>query len=253
MVNWSAEHLDPWLTEPSRAAVLLDFDGTLSAIVTDPELARPLDGAREVLTALVARYRLVAVISGRPAAFLAAQLPVPGLERWGSYGLERVLDGAVELAEEARPWVPVVASAVARARASAPAGVGVEDKGVSLTLHFRTAPEAEGWVRAFAEQEAAATGLVVEGARMSVELRPPLPVDKGSVVGRLVLDAVVSAACFVGDDRGDVAAFRALDGLPAALRVAVGSDESPPELLAAADVVVEGPAGVLELLSALAG
>jgi trehalose 6-phosphate phosphatase len=248
-----ASPLRPWLEDPPGSAVLLDFDGTLAPIVADPASARPIPGALDVLGALVARYRLVAVVSGRPAAFLAAHLPVPGLERWGSYGLERVVEGGVESVAEAEAWRPVVAGVVARARDVAPAGVGIEDKGTSVTLHVRTSPEDGGWVRAFAEAEAASTGLVVHDARMSVELRPPLEVDKGTVVRGLVTRTGVSAACYAGDDLGDVSAFRALDGVGIGLRVAVRSDESPPELLAAADLVVEGPRGVLELLRALAG
>jgi len=252
MVTWSAR-LEPWRADPTTSGVLLDFDGTLAPIVADPAAARPLEGVHEALTALVSRYRLVAVISGRPARFLADQLPVAHLERWGSYGLERVVDGAVELTPDAQPWQAVVAAVAARARESGPPGVGVEDKGVSVTLHFRGAPEQSARVRAFAEREASSTGLIVHEARMSVELRPPLAVDKGSVVERLVSAAGVSKACFIGDDLGDVAAFRALDRLPVALRVAVRSDESPPELLAAADLIVDGPAGVRELLRSLAG
>jgi trehalose 6-phosphate phosphatase len=248
----AATQLRPWLEHPSSSAVLLDFDGTLASIVTDPGAARPVAGAVDALAALVARYPLVGVVSGRPAAFLAVHLPVAGLERWGSYGLERVVDGGVERTDEAERWRPVVAAVVARARASAPAGVGVEDKGVSVTLHVRTAPSHGGWVRAFAEAEAASTGLAVHDARMSVELRPPLPVDKGTVVARLVASTGVSAACFVGDDLGDLSAFRALDGVPIGLRVAVRSEETPPEVLRAADVVVDGPQGVLELLRVLA-
>ena len=84
---------------PGDAAVLCDFDGTLAPIVAEPETARPLPGVTDVLAVLAARYRLVAVASGRPAAFLVEHLDVPGLERWGSYGLEWVdADGTVRVA-----------------------------------------------------------------------------------------------------------------------------------------------------------
>jgi len=252
-MTWLAAQLEPLVGDPGHAGVLCDFDGTLAPIVDDPDTARPLPGVADALRALTDRYRLVAVVSGRPAAFLVEHLDVAGLRRFGSYGLERVgVGGRVELAAEAEPWRAAVAGVVDRARASAPSRVLVEDKGVSVTLHVRTAPELEAWVRAFAAGEAARTGMVLHDARMSVELRPPLTVDKGSVVAALVAEAGLAAACFAGDDRGDLAAFAALDGLPHALRVAVRSEESPPALLSAADVVVDGPAGVLELLRSLA-
>lgn len=241
----------PWLSDPGSAAVLLDFDGTLTAIVADPETSRPLAGVLEALAALTHRYRLVAVVSGRPASFLARHLAVPGLDLFGSYGLEHVVGGRVEVAREAEHWREVVAGVVERARREAPAGVGIEDKGVSVTLHVRPAPEHEPWVRAFAARQGRASGLAIHEARMSLELRPPLTTDKGTIVARLVADAKIASACFIGDDSGDLSAFRALDGVATALRVAVRSPETPAELLAAADLVVEGPAGVLELLNAL--
>jgi trehalose 6-phosphate phosphatase len=246
--------LSPWTSDPSGAVVLLDFDGTLAPIVAEPAAARPLPGAVDALSELARRYLLVGVISGRPGRFLAEHLRAPGVERWGSYGVEQVRsDGTVETAPEAERWRGVVSEVVGRARRAAPSGVGVEDKGLSVTLHVRRAPEAGAWVRVFAEREAGTTGLAVHEARMSVELRPPLGIDKGSVVAGIVGREGVRSAMFVGDDRGDQEAFRALDGLATSLRVAVGSPELPPELAAAADLVVDGPPGVLDLLHALLG
>ena len=231
---------------------MLDFDGTLAAIVNDPPLARPLEGVVPVLRRLTDAYRLVAVISGRPAAFLAEHLAVDNLVRWGAYGLEQVAgDGSVVVAPAVRPWQRIVAGAVERARSSVPAGVGVEDKGVSLTLHVRNAPEQEAWVRRYAAAEAVATGLVEHDAKMSVELRPPLTVDKGTVVARLLDESKATAACFAGDDLGDVSAFIALSAAPVAVRVAVRSAETPATLIDSADLVVDGPEGVLEMLEGL--
>ena len=237
----------------------MDFDGTLAPIVADPEMARPLPGTAALLHRMVERYRLVGVVSGRPASFLAEHLAIDGLSRWGSYGLEEVNpDGSVAVAPAAREWATVVASVVAAAR-EAPPGVFVEDKVVSVTIHVRNARSEEGWVRAFAAEQALATGLVTHEAKMSVELRPPLDVDKGSVVASIVATSGVTGACFVGDDVGDLSAFRTLRDLVDrgllgwAVRVAVLSGESPPEVTAEADLTVEGPEGVLELLAGLAG
>ncbi|MHB8465529.1 MAG: trehalose-phosphatase [Acidimicrobiales bacterium] len=243
---------DAWRDDPDHAGVIVDFDGTLAAIVRHPEQARPLPGALDVLASLAARYAVVAVVSGRPAAFLARAIDVPGVERWGTYGLDRVgPDGGVELDAAAEPWRPQVAAVVRAATAAAPDGVGVEDKGASVTLHFRNAPGHQDWVEGFAAEQAERTGLAVYAARASVELRPPLDVDKGTVVTRLVRERALRAACFVGDDHGDLAAFRALDAVEIGVRVAVRSDEAPPELLDAADVIVDGPDGALDLLRSL--
>lgn len=249
--------LAPWAEEPGRAAVLCDFDGTLSPIVDEAAEARPLPGAAELLHRLSGRLGLVAVVSGRPATFLRDRLAGvgPAVHLVGLYGMEWVADGAVHLAAEAEPWVPVVAEVVAGARAGAPPGVTVEDKGATVVLHWRSAPEAGDWCLDRAEAVAAETGLVVQPARMAVELRPPLATDKGSAVDALVPGH--SMAAYAGDDAGDLAAFDALDRLEAAggraARVVVADRETPDELVRRADLVVEGPMAFLALLRELAG
>jgi trehalose 6-phosphate phosphatase len=130
----------------------------------------------------------------------------------------------------------------------------VESKGLSVTLHFRTHPERREEVGAWAEAEAKRSGLALREARASVELHPPVDTDKGTEVEAAGEGMV--AVCFLGDDLGDLAAFAALDRLAGtgvhAVRVAVSSEESPPELLERADLTVDGPDGALALLESLA-
>jgi trehalose 6-phosphate phosphatase len=209
-------------------------------------------GVADLLRALHDRYGRVAVISGRPAAFLVDRLGV-GVPISGLYGLEEVDGlGQVTVAPEARGWSEVVADAAGRARDEL--GPVVEPKGASLTLHFRTAPERAGEVRDWAAAEATRTGLHVRPAKASVELHPPVATDKGTVVDALV--AGLDAACFLGDDVGDLPAFDALDRFAAggghAVRIAVRTDESPDAVLARADLVVDGPDGAMEVLERLA-
>jgi trehalose 6-phosphate phosphatase len=244
-----SEALAPFLAAPGDAAVLVDFDGTLSPIVEDPATARPLPGVVEALRALAARYARVGVVSGRPLGFLEAHLPAE-VELSGLYGLEwRRQGGRGEHAAAVR-WRPVVDAAVADARRDLPGGVDVEHKGLSLTLHVRRHPELTGEARAWADEVTAATGLEVRPAKRSVELHPPVTVDKGTVVEDLV--GTLGVACFVGDDVGDLPAFDALDRLAErgrrTLRVVVETPEVTPQVLARADLVVPGPDGALELL-----
>jgi trehalose 6-phosphate phosphatase len=247
------ELLAPFIERPGEAAILLDFDGTLAPIVDEPAEARPLAGARDVLAALARRFALVAVVSGRPASFLEPFLP-PGVVISGLYGLESVRDGRHEDHPGAGVWRPVVTDVARRSQDRGPAGMAVEPKGLSLTLHYREHPELEPAVVDWAAGQAARSGLVTRRARMSVELHPPIAVDKGTTVESLV--SGVDAACFVGDDRGDLTAFDALDRLEArgmdVLRVAVASPEAPGDLIERADLVVDGPEEVLGLLGRLA-
>jgi trehalose 6-phosphate phosphatase len=242
--------LAPFLARPDRAGILCDFDGTLSTIVDDPARARPVPGAAAALGRLANDYRTVAVVSGRPVAFLREHLGGRGLVLSGLYGLERLRGTQIDEAEGAAEWRPVVAEVVTRARGPAGPGVDVEDKGLSVTFHYRNWPGREVDTRAWVDAEAGRTGLAIHPGRLCLELRPPIPRDKGSVVRELA--AGLDAACFLGDDAGDLAAFDALDALEPdgvfALRVGVRSAEGPPALLERSDLHVDGPAGVVELL-----
>jgi trehalose 6-phosphate phosphatase len=199
----------------------------------------------------------VAVVSGRPVAFVRRHLVAPGVVVVGQYGLERDRDGRVDADPRVAAYEAAVAAAADEAERRWPA-LTVERKGrVACTVHWRTAPDHAPDDAALAAL-AAAHGLARFPGRMACELRPPLPVDKGTAVTGLLADLDVSAAAFAGDDHGDLAAFAALGHWAAAapgrvaIRVAVASEESPAALLAAADLVVGGPAALAVQLGALA-
>lgn len=248
--------LRPLAEHAQRAAVLVDFDGSLAPIVDDPDASRPLPAARDALRALVGRVALVAVVSGRPVAFLHDRIGLDGVTYVGQYGLQRWQGDRVITDPRVEPYLgPVEAIAVAASRELP--GVLVERKdGVAVVVHWRQKPEMAGQAAAWAARAAAAAGLELHPAKMAAELRPPVPVDKGNVVEELC--AGFAAAAFAGDDMGDLAAFDALDRLQAqgrlehAVRIAVRSPEEPPDLVARADVRVDGPAGLATLLAELA-
>jgi trehalose 6-phosphate phosphatase len=245
--------LAPLRADPSTTALFTDFDGTLSAIVDDPARARPLAGAVEVLGELAGRYARVGILSGRPVAFLEPFFP-PRVLVAGLYGLETVVDGRRRDHPLGGAWREVVDDVVARSEAYGPEGMRVEGKGLSITLHYRGRPERAVEVQAWAEQQAARSGLHLRPARMSFELHPPIEVDKGTALLELV--SGMEAVGFLGDDVGDLPAFDALDRLGEAgvvtVRVGVRSSEGDPTLLARADLVVDGPEGALEALRSLA-
>ncbi|MBV9283239.1 MAG: trehalose-phosphatase [Acidimicrobiia bacterium] len=244
--------LDVLAAQPERAGVYTDFDGTLAPIVDNPYEARALPGSADALGALADRYARVGVISGRPVRYLLDHIAAPGVDLWGEYGLERVVDGEIRAADGAEEWRRVVEDVATRAD---DAGVAerVERKGLSVTLHWRADPEREAAVREWAVSEATRTGLEALAARKAVELRPPLRRDKGTALSEAA--AGLAAVCFLGDDRGDLAAFDALDcfaeGGVNVTRIGVRSPEMPEELESRADIVVDGPEGALELLQSL--
>jgi trehalose 6-phosphate phosphatase len=253
--------LAPFFASPKSAGLFFDFDGTLSEIVHLPWEARPVEGARRLLEDAAARFALVAVVSGRSAHELLEWLG-PHIEIWGIHGAERASRGAVLLSETAKGYAELMRRVHDDAEAELAAlkipGVFIEDKGIMLGLHFRTAPDVEA-ARAALDDVAARLvarhGLRRAGGRLAFELRPPAEFSKATVVLQRSRELGLKAIAFVGDDRVDLPGFDALDILrdegAHTLRVAVDSDEAPPELLQRADVVLPSPTAVIDLLTSL--
>jgi trehalose 6-phosphate phosphatase len=252
----------PFLEHPESAGLFLDFDGTLSDIAHVPSEARPVPGAREVLERLAARFRLVSIVSGRSAHQLLEWLG-PDVEIWGVHGAERTRGGRVVLSDRAAPYSELMDRVKQEARRRLGElgleGVILEDKGVMLGLHFRAAREqnrAREALDELAEELAQGYGLRRAGGRLAFELRPPIELSKAQVVLHRAREVTLRSVAFVGDDRVDIPGFDALDRLAEegawTLRVAVDSSEVPPELIARADVVLDGTPGVLRFLTRLA-
>ena len=226
--------------EPARAALLLDVDGVLAPIVPVPAEASVPAETRAELERLRRRYALVACISGRAGEDARRVVGLDDLVVVGEHGLE-LEPGAAGWRERLDAFV---------------GGVewdDVERKPLTATLHYRRHPD-EGAALAVLKrvaERARAAGLVPRFGRKVLELRPPLDADKGTAVRHLLERHRLGRALYAGDDTTDLDAFRALDGLELGVRVAVASAEGPPELRGAADVVVDGPAGALELLCSL--
>ncbi len=254
--------LDALLADPRHALIAADFDGTLAPIVADPRDARAQPGTVPVMTALAKAVGTLAVITGRPAAdavALGGLEAVPGLIVLGHYGWQRWQDG--QLTAAAAP--PAVAAARAAlpgllSQAGAPEGTWIEDKAHAVAVHTRRAADPEGALlrlRGPLGELAARLGLAAEPGRFVIELRPP-GVDKGTALTGLVRERAARSVLFCGDDLGDLPAFAAVralraEGVPGCA-VASASAESP-QVAAAADLVVEGPEGIVALLAAIAG
>ena len=202
--------------------------------------------------ALRAVLGVVAIVSGRPVAYVTRYVPAD-LEVHGLYGLEAIVDGVLVHHPDAPAWRSVVDEIAADAEALGPAGVDVEHKGLSLTLHFRRRPDAADPAQVWAIGAAERTGLHLRPAKMSLELHPPLQVDKGTVVE--ARSAGMTAVAYVGDDLGDLPAFAALDRLAAqgitTVKVAVRTPDASPAVLAQADELVDGPEGAVAFLRTL--
>ncbi len=255
--------LEPLRAHPSDSAVLSDVDGTLAPIVPRYEDARLLDGAHELLLRLRDRVRLLGFVSGRGLADLERIVGIDGCAYAGNHGMELRSPGEVaRLAPGVAEHLATIAAFAARWPAERLAGGGLrmEPKGATITVHARGArdPVAASLLLEAVAADARAHGLVPTGGREVLEVRPPLAVDKGTAVRALLDGSGARRAVYIGDDRTDADAWRALralreeGALDAAVAVAVTSEEVPAEVRTAADVEVAGPAGALAALELLA-
>jgi trehalose 6-phosphate phosphatase len=256
--------LDPLRADPARAAILTDVDGTLAPIVERPGRAAVPARATGLLEALNERFGLVGCISGRRALEARRLVGVVEIAYAGNHGLELLLPGDEEprldpaLVGQERSATEFVAALDAASLASL--GLRLEDKGPIQTLHWRGADDERG-AEARAREIAAEAGrakLEPRWGRKVLELRPVGGGGKDAAVAALLAADGVSAAIYAGDDRTDLDAFRRLrklreEGeLKSAVCVGVISSEAPPELAEEADLLVDGPAGWLAVLGALA-
>jgi trehalose 6-phosphate phosphatase len=245
----------------------LDFDGTLSPIVADPQQAVIHPEAPETLAALAAEVRAVVVITGRPARQvvalghleqLADSLP-PGAhlavmgqyghERWDSVTREFISPDPPPGLQSFRDELPGLLAAEDAAEAM------VEEKGLAVAVHTRRLPQPQATFRRLEvtlAEAAERNGLTLEPGRLVLEVRAP-GMHKGLAVHAALEEYDGRGVVFVGDDLGDLEAFEAVrvlreQGLPTLL--ACSSSDEQEALAELADVVVHGPAGVVELLAA---
>lgn len=236
------ELLGQLAADPAEAGLFLDFDGVLAPIVDRPEDAVPPPETRAELERLVARYALVAVVSGRAGDDVRARLGVDGVVCVGSHGLE--------LEPQADRW----RRALAAFAADAPwPPEEVEVKGLAVAFHFRSRDDERQAVRELDSiaERARDEGLVARYGRKILEVLPPVGSHKGTAVRRLLEEHELRRALAAGDDTTDIDSFAALDGLEVAVRVAVASAEAPSALLDAADLRVDSTDAFLALLRKL--
>ena len=255
----------PLLADPAAAAVLTDIDGTLAPIVQDPAQAAVPDGARAALAELSGRFAVVGCISGRRANDARELVGVDGIAYAGNHGLELLLPGEEEprLDPSLRDRESAAADFLASVDADGLSTVGLraEDKGPIQALHWRGADDESGAESRAREIAIAAgrEGLETRWGRKVLELRPAGGGGKEAAVGAMLAEGGIKAAIYGGDDRTDVDAFERLHEmrdqgrLEAAACVGILSPEAPSELAEQADLTVDGPAGWLTILRALAG
>ncbi|MGA3362496.1 MAG: trehalose-phosphatase [Solirubrobacteraceae bacterium] len=253
------ELIEPLRADPPAAAVLLDIDGTLAPIVRHASDATVPEQTRMLLIECSRRYGTVACVSGRSAAIARQMVAIGSIAYIGNHGSELLGPGASEATVDAAVarWAQRVHAFADRADTPALQQLRIrrEDKGAIVAFHWRGAPDENAALVAVGALELAAqeAGMHTHRGRKVLEVRPPVAIDKGRGVRWLLAEDPPVAALYAGDDHTDVDAFEGLRDVvgEGAVCVGVRSEETPAELEAAADVMVDGPAGVRELLELL--
>jgi trehalose 6-phosphate phosphatase len=258
-----SEALAALRADPTRAAILLDIDGTLAPIVEHAAEAHVPEGTRQLLVALARRYAVVACVSGRRASEARAMVAIGTISYLGSHGAELLRAGWTEsvLDPTLEDWARRIhefgreadTSDLRRRR------VRLEDKGPIVAFHWRGAPDEEAAKAAIdaIAAKAESAGLRTHWGRKVLEIRPPVKIDKGAGIRSFLADMELDTVMYVGDDSTDLDAFRTLAELveegkiARMIRVGVRSEEGPSEITEQADIVVDGTAGVRALLAAL--
>ncbi len=247
----------------------LDFDGVLAPIVDDPAQAHIHPDAPEVLERLAAQVKAVAVVTGRPAR---QALDLGGLEAVGNsvgesgrelfvlgqYGNERwtSTNRRVISPKPPRGLASFMGDLPRLLRSADAAEAWVEEKGLAVAVHTRRLGDPTAAFERLLpvlREAALARDLGVEPGRNVIEVRAP-GMHKGMAVHRLAEELQAKAFAFAGDDLGDIEAFRAVAelrgrGFPGLLVCSASEEQNA--LADLADLVVDGPDGVLEVLREL--
>ncbi len=258
------EALAPLLDQPASSAILLDLDGTLAPIVARPEDVQVPPAINRLIRRLTHKYMAVAIVSGRAANAAKRIIGNAEIAYIGNHGFETLLPGhATVVCEEAQPYISSIKELVEKSSfdSLAEAGVWLEDKTATVSYHFRRArdpDEALRFIRETVVPVAEKLGLEVSDGRMVVEIKPPVEINKGVSIGRLLDRLEVDRAIYVGDDTTDIDALKELRKRRrkkgrVMIGVGVISKEMPDQLVKYCDLMVARVSGVESLLQILAG
>ena len=242
--------------------LFVDIDGTLAPIQPRPDLAAVPRDVRDSLEA-IARRMSVAVLTGRSVADGKRMIGSDALLYVGNHGMEWLEGARKWVAPEAEAYTSAVRALASdlAARFTGYGGVIVEDKGPTLSVHYRMTDDpssARAAVLDFLNTQGRTEGLRVSEGKRVVEVRPPIDLSKGTSLARIVRERGLAAAIAMGDDVTDIDMLLSIRALTASgtlrdgIAIAVSGDETPPALLEAADYAVNGPEGARRVLRWLA-
>lgn len=258
LLHWK-NHLDKLqsIIAAPRLGIISDFDGTLSEFANTAAEAVIVDENARALDLLAQRVSLVALVSGRGVADLRTRFERASLHYYGNHGFDRWHEDKVQIVPAVQEWRAPLDQLLAEFTLPSDPGVYVEDKGVTVAIHFRLAADPETMQDRLLEQLqplCARYGFALSEGRYIWEIKPPLGLTKGTAVQALVKDHQLDSAIFLGDDVTDLTAMAALRALREEGRIQAVSvgvvylNGEPPGMREICDVTAHGPHDVARLL-----
>jgi trehalose 6-phosphate phosphatase len=258
-MRYTFDHLSPIREALKRSpfGLITDVDGTISEIAPTPREARVSPPCRRYLRALLSQLALVAAISGRPVAQVRDMVGISGMVYIGNHGLERWTKNHTELPQKADGYLRLAKSVIKElAPLRSMAGVSIENKGVTVTIHYRLAPEPQAAERKILNSVrvlAQARDLRVITGKMAINLLPPVEISKGTATLDLIREYRLQGGLYLGDDLTDIDAFGAIHTAARDLNfqgfaIGVSGQEMPEKLAAEADFTLNGVSDVERFL-----
>ena len=233
----------------SPFGLITDVDGTISETAPTPQAAVVSPICRQYLSTLCNHLALVAAISGRPAIEAKNMIKIDRMVYIGNHGLERWTEGHSELTKGAKAYSKVIKAAIEDLTPLLSIeGIRIEDKGITATIHYRLCPNpelAERDILLTLGDSTRAKSLQITPGKMSINLLPPVAVNKGTPVLELIQGYSLQGGIYLGDEITDIDAFRAIHTACHALdfqgfAIGITSQEMPKELVAEADFTLNG-------------
>jgi len=250
-VSYALNHLD-LIRETLRhspSGLITDVDGTISKTAPTPQQAEVTPLCHQYLSVLCNHLSLVAAISGRSAANIKSMLNIDGMVYIGNHGLERWSADHSESTKNCQDYPQVIEAAIKELTPLLSMdGIIIENKGVTASIHYRLSnnPQtAKQHILDTIDDSPHARDLRTIQNRMTIDLIPPVKVNKGTAALELIKEYNLRSCIYLGDDLTDIDAFRAIHTARQdldfkGLAIGVTSQEMPENLVEETDFTLNG-------------
>ncbi|RJQ30925.1 MAG: trehalose-phosphatase [Actinobacteria bacterium] len=247
------------INDKENSGIFCDFDGTLTRIAPSPSLVQIDSLTIETLKHLIAKYKVVCIVSGRPVNNLKGFINIPGLVLIGNHGAEILESNQLVILSKARKASAKIKIAKRELEKIVNKGINLDYKVYSLAIHYRQAQNEDQAKQIILEalKNLDLSDLVLNQGRKVFDLKPQ-GINKGVAVKKLIKKHHLKKCLYIGDDTTDLDAFRKIKSLRGKGIIKgyiigkLSSEEVSPQIAKESDFQVETVEEVEEVLCQLA-